>query len=438
MSFMKKRILLFGIIMNLVTLTALAQSSSVKNIKVDSSRLFEFFRQYGVAVGKRDYALAKNYLDSGLAVVPDLASVRYAYVRLALRMGLKEEALYNIEYLIRQKAVIVKNLQTDSLANAVLGNEPKFIEYKKTISAFDLPNNRSSVAFEIQDKMLIPEGITHDPVTKTIYLGSIYQRKVISIDKKGVIKDFIKSKQDDVLGVLGIAVDAKRRILYLCSGYQTQVIIDTNDIKDKKTAVYAYDLNTGKLLQKYKHEKAIFFNDLDIAPNGDVYITDSEGSKVFRMVKDKNAVELFNERPLIPSANGITFDRNNNLFIAAYLGGILKVNMKTGIKKWLTKPDNISLSGNDGMEWYENSLIINSPIEHKAVRRLYLNKDQTAIIKEEILAYDPMIISECTTGTILDNEFYFIANSGLDAYERNGSLRVEKLKNPVIRKVKLK
>ncbi len=89
------------------------------------------------------------------------------------------------------------------------------------------------------------------------------------------------------------------------------------------------------------------------------------------------------------------------------------------------------------MEWYQNSLIINSPIEHKAIRRLHLNKEQSAIIREDILAYDPKFIFECTTGTIMNNEFYFIANSGLDAYERNGSLNAEKLKNPVIRKVKL-
>ena len=435
---MKKSLLLFYILISsLITIPAYSQNNP-QNIIVDSTRLFDFFRMYGVAVGKKEYALAKNYLDSALTIVPDLASGRYAYVRLALRLGLKEEALYNIEYLIRQKAVIAKNLQTDSLANAVLGNDPKFIAYKNSLSGFDIPNNRSTAAFEIPDKMLIPEGITNDPVTKTIYLGSIYQRKVISVDSKGVVKDFIKSKQDDVLGVLGIAVDAKRRILYLCSGYQTQVIMDTNDIKDKRTAVYAYDLNTAKLLQKYTHEKAAFFNDLDIATNGDVYITDSEGSKVFRILNNKKTIELFNEFPLIPSANGITFDRSDNLFIAGYLGGILKVNMKNGIKTWLTKPDSISLSGNDGMEWYGNSLIINSPVEHKAVRRLHLNNDKTAIIKEEILAYDPTIISECTTGTIINNEFYFIGNSGLDAYERNGTLKVEKLKNPVIRKVKLK
>lgn len=435
---MKKIVLLFCLSIHIITPAASAQGNSATGIKVDSSRLNDFFRLYGVAAGKRDFPEAKKYLDSALMIVPDFPNVRYARARVALRLGLKEEALNDIGHVLRQRGVMIKVIQIDSLINADLGNDPRFIDHKKAVGNFDTPRDRSVVAFEIPDKMLMPEGITNDPVTKTIYMGSLYLRKIISIDKHGVIKDFIKSKQDDVLGVVGTLVDPKRRILYFCSGFMTQVILDTNNIKDKRTAVYAYDLNTGQLLKKYHHEKAIFFNDLDLAENGDVYVTDSESNKVFRINNKTNAIEVFLERPRLASPNGIAFNKSGNLFIAAYLGGVLKVNMKTGIKTWITKPDSIALAGNDGMEWYDNSLIINSPLEHKAIRRLYLNKEQTAITREEILAYDPKVIFECTTGTIMGNEFYFIANSGLDAYERNGSLKVEQLKNPVIRKVRLK
>lgn len=437
---MKSYFLLFCFALCLLnTLASSAQNNSgSQSMNVDSSRLNDFFRLYSVAGGKREYLAAKKYLDSALMIVPDFPNVRYARARVALRLGLKEEALNDIGHVVQQRGIMIKAIHNDSLLNADLGSDPRFAEYKKTVASFDTPRDRSVVAYEIQDKMLLPEGITHDPVTNTIYMGSLYLRKIISIDKNGVIKDFIKSKQDDVLGVVGTLVDPKRRILYFCSGFMTQVIQDTNDIKDKRTAVYAYDITTGKLLQKYHHEKAVFLNDLDLAENGDVYVTDSESNKVFRINNAKKEMEIFLERPRLSSPNGIAFNKTGDLFIAAYLGGVLKVNMKSGVKTWITKPESISLAGNDGMEWYQNSLIINSPIEHKAIRRLHLNKEQTAIVKEEILAYDPKVIYECTTGTVINNELYFIANSGLDAYERNGSLKTEKLKNPVIRKVKLK
>src|SRR6476659_4419992 len=93
------------------------------------------------------------------------------------------------------------------------------------------------------------------------------------------------------------------------------IILD-KDIKDKRTAVYAYDITTGNFLRKYTHEKAIFFNDLDLATNGDVYVTDSEGNKIFRISHDKKEMEVFLERPVLQSPNGIAFNSTGELFVA--------------------------------------------------------------------------------------------------------------------------
>ena len=120
------------------------------------------------------------------------------------------------------------------------------------------------------------------------------------------------------------------------------------------------------------------------------------------------------------------------MYIAAYLSGLYKLDITSGKGEWVQKEDSISLAGIDGLEWYDNSVIVNSPTEHKAIRRLYFNNDQSKITREEILAYHPKLIHETTTGTIVGNRFYFIANSGIDAYQNDGSLATDKLEEPVI------
>ena len=83
-------------------------------------------------------------------------------------------------------------------------------EFKTALQVFgknSRPVRTSTVAYTIPEKDLIPEGITYDAGGKKLYMGSIYKRKVISIDSTGVVKDFIKEGQDGLLGILGMKVD---------------------------------------------------------------------------------------------------------------------------------------------------------------------------------------------------------------------------------------
>jgi len=416
-----------------------AQSNDRK-AGIDSSRLYDLFRLANQSARNKHYDSTIRYLDTALLIAPDFSTLHYSRLRSCLRTGRKEDALNEIDFLIRQRAIKAMDIKTDSLVLAELGTNPKYIAAVKNLDLFSKSSGQFSSAYTIPDKAQVPEGITNDPLTKTIYLSSVYQRKIISIDSAGVIKDFIESKQDDVLGVLGLAIDPKKKILYGCSSYTPlNIIKDTGDIRDKHTAVYAYDLSTGSLLHKYVHPDAVFFNDIVVSPDGDVYVTDSDGNSVYKIRVADGSIQPFITRPVLHGANGICVDdKGENLYVAAYLGGVLKVNLKSGAKTWIQKPGNISMAGIDGMEWYRNSLIVNSPTEHKAIRRLHLNNNQTAVVKEEYLAYDPAHINETTTGTIMGNAFYFIMNSGLDHFERDGNLNMQKLEQAVIGKCVLK
>jgi tetratricopeptide (TPR) repeat protein len=67
-------------------------------------------------------------------------------------------------------------------------------------------------AFELQDRTLIPEGIAYDAPSHSFFVGSVAHGKVVRIDRDRAVSDF--AGEDARLDhVLGIAVDAPRRIL---------------------------------------------------------------------------------------------------------------------------------------------------------------------------------------------------------------------------------
>ena len=72
--------------------------------------------------------------------------------------------------------------------------------------------------FLIQEQATPPGVVAFDPVDKTIYGGSIHKRKIIKINKKGVVSDFTTAGQNMGWAVfLDLRVDAKKRILWACS-----------------------------------------------------------------------------------------------------------------------------------------------------------------------------------------------------------------------------
>src|SRR5215211_7738657 len=78
---------------------------------------------------------------------------------------------------------------------------------------------QSRVAFRIPEPDLIPEGIAYDPVAQVFYVGSTYKRKIVSVDGRGVVRDFTGEGQDGLWGLLGMRVDAKRRLLWAVSSH---------------------------------------------------------------------------------------------------------------------------------------------------------------------------------------------------------------------------
>lgn len=291
-------------------------------------------------------------------------------------------------------------------------------------------------AYTITEKDLIPEGITFDPVEQNFYISSILKNKIIRVSGDGQ-NDFIPNNKDGFMGGVGLHVDAQRRILWACSG---------NIIGNYfRTGVFAYDLRSGKLIKKIIYPLdtlKIFFNDLVIDKNGDVYITDTFGQCIWKLgLPDEKPLKI----PLdgtIEYPNGIVISGDNNRLFVATTNGLCKVDLYNGKVSLLQMPDGaVSSKRLDGIAMYKNSIIgVQNRIGESRIARYYLNDDSDRIERIEVLDEGNKYFDIPTTLTIVKDELYVIANSQLDNLDQEKLIikQPEKLNNIYILKYKLK
>jgi hypothetical protein len=106
----------------------------------------------------------------------------------------------------------------------------------------------------------------------------------------------------------------------------------------------------------------------------------------------------------------------------------------------LQNKPNTTLTGIDGLYLYENSLIAvqNGAGPQSRIVKFELNKAMDAVTKTTVLESQNPLYNVPTTGTIVDDEFFFIANSQLQNFDAQGNIfPPEKMQPTYILKLKL-
>jgi len=335
--------------------------------------------------------------------------------------------------------------------NLDLKNEPDFEDikdspsFKKILLAVEnkrKPINNCKEAFRILEKDLLPEGIAYYPKEKAFYLGSTYKSKIIMIDRNGKISDFTKEKQDGLRSILGMKVDVKENILWVNSNITGPRIKDYNPEELGMANVFKYNLKTGELIKKYVlYEEGIrhIFNDLIIAQNGDVYITDTNTGSIYKISSNKDSLELFFSSDKLMYPNGITISPDGKYLYIADSGNQLYIlDIKTKECNVLKIPDNLTTYGTDGIYYYKNSLIaIQNQLQK--LSRFYLDESGKNITSCDIIeSNNPLFAQFPTTGVLVKDQFYFIANSQTRSFNRDNTIFLnEQLTESVILKYSL-
>ena len=400
--------------------------------KTDSINFYKKAAQE--AVKTQDFLTYQNNIEKIVKLAPADYMSRFMLARAYVINENKEKAIEQLKFLAKNNYDLIIYAEKDRLLSS-LKSEAGFKSIEAKINEMKRPLINSSLAFSIKEKDLFPEGMTYDPVGKAFYIGSIHKGKIIKVDKNGKVTDFIKAGQDGLLPTVGLRIDTKRQHLWVISSFGRANSSISQEFFGS-SGVFKYNLKTGKLIKKYmlKQEEKHFLNDLVISSKGDVYLTDSYKPAVYKISAKVDKIEKFVDLEGFP--NGIAFTPDESkLFVASE--SIYLLDIKT--KKAINLKHHPALSmGADGMYFYKNSLVIIQNSIQRVVR-MYLNDDFTEIEKYENLEINNPIFNIPTTGVIIKDTFYFIANSQLTDYNEKGEIfPLSKLVETQILKIKLK
>jgi len=374
-------------------------------------------------------------LEGELRAAPDHGGVLFLLARERALAGDAAGALRDLE------RAIATGLDLDVEAeNAFLPlrNKPEFMALLDRALDQRVVARTSTEAFRVPERDLIPEGLAHDPVTGDFFLGSLFKRKIVRIagsvegSAPPRIQDFATSGQDGLWEVLGMKVDAKRRLLWVMTAAGKAA-----GAQEGCSAALVYDLGTGTLARRYLMDNAKarhLFNDVALAADGRAFLTDSEAGTVWRIDPEKDAPELLLKPWSLGYPNGIALSADEKrLYVADFEHGISIVDAASGDLRALPHPSNVSLHGVDGLYRHDSGLIaVQNGAGTERIVRLRLDKDGLRVVSLDILESRNPAFAIPTTGVIVGSEFYYIANSLLDRRGPDGRLKPNARLEPVV------
>ena len=296
--------------------------------------------------------------------------------------------------------------------------DPEFQKIREELANEEPRTPDAFVAFRLADPKLIPEGIAYDPKQDRFFIGSVAQKKIVSVNRKGEVKDFSKPG-DNLDCVLGLFVDVAHEQLYAVS---TNGFLDEAQ-KQRRNAVVQYDLKTGRLVDRFDAPDANQLNDLTIVDDGSIYATDATG-RLFQKMPGEKRLTPFGAKGALPGANGITLSSDSKLYVAISTG-IATIDPSTGVPTRLPQPDTVVTGGCDGLYWYRGDLVgIQNVTNPGRVIRIALTDQGTRISGTTVLqSYHHPEFAEPTTGAIAADALYVIANSYVGHFQPDGSLK---------------
>jgi hypothetical protein len=287
-----------------------------------------------------------------------------------------------------------------------LHDNPEFVTLVERVRQQTPPVRRARVAFTVAQNDLFPEGLAVDASKRTFYMGSEYHNKIVRISEAGKVTDFVKEGIYDLMPVGGVHVDPTDHSVW-CA---------TDPGKKNRSEIVHFDTK-GKLLERYVPSTPgpHGLNDLVLHGRSEIFVTDSDGNHVFRFDRQSHRFsELDLGRPVF-GPNGITVSGDGNLLFVGDDLGVIRMDLRTKEARDVKPLAHDTMAGVDGLYWYEGSLVgIEYGTGAYRVMRWKLSPDGREVKSSETLERGTEMVRNPTTGTILEGNFYFMANTGIE------------------------
>ena len=278
-------------------------------------------------------------------------------------------------------------------------------------AALPLFASGAKVAFTIDRIGLIPEGMAWDG--KRFFVSSVRTRTIFAVDGDRVT-EFAKELP---WGVFGMTADRKRGVLWAT----TSALPQTEGYRPEdegKAALLKIDLRDGRVLETLRApgDAKHHFGDVTLAPDGEVYVSDSRSPWIFRVAND--ALEPFVTGPF-RSLQGLAANATT-LYVVDYSKGLFAIDRATRDLKLLDG----SLQGVDGLVFADPYTLIgtqNGTTPNRVIR-IRLTPSRLAVASVSTLLENSPLLGDPTLGVIADKRFVFNANAQWELFGDDGRI----------------
>jgi len=184
----------------------------------------------------------------------------------------------------------------------------------------------------------------------TLYIGRAGEGGVIRARPGSQSEIWIPPGSFGSRSIFGVMVDERSGTVWICSNDLTAAGIASPG--SGRTALKGFDLESGqgKVSAELPGDNPLC-NDIAIASDGTVYVTESEGGRVLKLNADRQTFQVWASDPALADIDGIAFGADGNLYVNTFgSGGLFRIAVKGNRADQITKLHTPRpLTGPDGM-----------------------------------------------------------------------------------------
>ena len=386
------------------------------------------------ALRATDYRTAKAEAARAAAAWPTQAA--YHWARVVIGMRTRDTATV-LDALTRYADLGLGRDLTVDTALARLAALPPFTSVAARHAAQLAPLTRGRAVAVLPDSTFFPEGMDVDPRTGFMYVASIRHRTIAELTPRGdYVRELLPRSGVGLGAILAVRVDPQRGVLWATmSGIPQAAGFTPAD--STIHALLRIRMPEGEIDGRWDLPSAAgghTLGDVAIGPLGDVFMSDSRDPVLYRLPTDGGGLQPI-RHPLFRSLQGVApAPGARAVFVADYSHGLLKVDVISGeITRLEDAPGSTSL-GCDGIVWHDGAIIaVQNGVAPPRVMRFELDSAWTRIVRADVLDRNLPVADEPTIGTIVGDDFVYVANSQWEKYDDSGVLLPRSvLRRPVL------
>lgn len=313
-------------------------------------------------------------------------------------------------------------------------NDPGFQRVRAHMEA-RLPRlDFAPTAIEIEDRALLPEGIAYDAPSNAFFVGSTAQGRIVRIGFGNAMAEF-SPRQEGLDAVLGLAVDAPRRLLYAVG----TSALTADGRKRLRNAILAYDIDKARLVRRVEIPEAAQLNDVAVAIGGRVFASDSANGAIYEIPRDGAARTLV-KPDILRGSNGLAASADGKRLYVAHAAGLALVDPASGDVQRIENSTRESVAAIDGLYSYQGELVgVQNVTTPGRVIAISLSADGTKVTRvKTLLSHHHNALDEPTTGAVTDHGFFLLAATGVRHLSDNGGIDdPATVPNPIVLRVLL-